>query len=102
MALLSRPSALAAAALLAACGQTVGPAPRDGGDDLAPRHPLGPSARRRARRRAPTSRSPPDNVDLACANGGTDRCLNFPPGPCPDLAAGARASASRASRATTS
>ena len=39
---------------------------------------------RRARRSPP----PPDDADPLCANGGTDRCLNYPPGLCPDLASG--------------
>lgn len=31
---------------------------------------------------------PPDDVDQACANGATDRCLSSPPGPCADLSDG--------------
>ncbi|MDO9020068.1 MAG: hypothetical protein Q8S73_03475 [Deltaproteobacteria bacterium] len=31
---------------------------------------------------------PPDDVDQACPNNATDRCLSFPPGPCSDLSDG--------------
>ena len=91
MALLRRASALAAAAALAAaCSDTVTSAPRDAGDagdDLAPLDvPTSPPDA--APDVAPDAPPPPDDADPLCANGGTDRCLNYPPGPCPDLASG--------------
>ncbi len=83
------PLRLAALALLAtACGETVSTAPdaaatNDLGPVDVPANPVDvtPDA-------APDVPPPPDDVDLACPNNAVDRCLNYPPGPCPDLASG--------------
>lgn len=90
MALLKHLGPLAVVALVAACGETVTMAPRaDGGDDLAPLDIPSNPPDAVAPDAAPDAPLPPDDVDPVCGNGATDRCLNFPPGPCADLSDGA-------------
>ncbi len=88
MALLRSLGLIVAASLAVACGETVTMAARDGGDDLAPLDIPSSPPDAGTPDVTPDAPLPPDDVDPVCANGGTDRCLNFPPGPCADLSDG--------------
>ncbi len=84
-------ASLAALALCAAaCGETVSTAPPavDAGNDLGPvdvpANPVDVTVDTAPHDVPP----PPDDVDQACPNNAVDRCLNYPPGPCEDLADG--------------
>ncbi len=82
-------SIIALSLSLAACGDTVSttPSPTDAGNDLGPVDvPVAPVDA--APDVTPDVPPPPDDVDQACANNAVDRCLNYPPGPCADLANG--------------
>lgn len=87
-----RPFALFSAALLAvACGDTVSTTPPavDASNDLGPVDvPVGPVDVMRVDTAPADVPLPPDDVDRSCANNAVDRCLNYPPGPCADLANG--------------
>lgn len=94
----------AAAALTTACASEVSAPPRhdaaaettalpdaataDSGLDGASPDAVTPTDTIFVEDRRPPRDLPPDDVDPACANGATDRCLATPPGPCADLSDG--------------